>query len=227
MPVRPVLYVLAGVNGAGKSSIGGHLLTRAGLAWFNPDTFARELVAATGMDTTAANAAAWTEGMRRLDAAVAAGRSHAFETTLGGRSVAARLQAAARTHDVLIWFCGLATPELHLARVQARVAAGGHDIPEAKIRERCVASLANLAALLPYLAQLQVYDNSMDAAAGAPIGDPRLLLQMEAGRITWPTDAATLRQTPHWAKPILEAALRLHARQQAVEPVPVGQRPTG
>ena len=63
---RPVLYVLAGVNGAGKSSIGGHLLTRAGLAWFNPDTFARELVTATGCDPTAANAAAWTEGMRRL-----------------------------------------------------------------------------------------------------------------------------------------------------------------
>ena len=56
MPTRPVLYVLAGVNGAGKSSIGGHLLTRAGLAWFNPDRFARELIAATGMDQTAANA---------------------------------------------------------------------------------------------------------------------------------------------------------------------------
>ena len=37
---RPVLYVLAGVNGAGKSSVGGHLLERNGLTWFNPDTFA-------------------------------------------------------------------------------------------------------------------------------------------------------------------------------------------
>ena len=32
MNKRPVLYVLAGVNGAGKSSVGGHLLSRAGLA---------------------------------------------------------------------------------------------------------------------------------------------------------------------------------------------------
>ena len=48
MKARPVLYVLAGVNGAGKSSIGGGLLERAGLTWFNPDTFARELVAETG-----------------------------------------------------------------------------------------------------------------------------------------------------------------------------------
>ena len=28
---RPVLFVLAGVSGAGKSSIGGHLLAQAGL----------------------------------------------------------------------------------------------------------------------------------------------------------------------------------------------------
>ncbi|WP_276323439.1 hypothetical protein [Achromobacter xylosoxidans] len=29
---RPILYVLAGVNGAGKSSVGGHILTQAGMA---------------------------------------------------------------------------------------------------------------------------------------------------------------------------------------------------
>ena len=206
---RPVLYVLAGVNGAGKSSVGGHLLTRAGLPWFNPDSFARELRAATGCDPTAANAAAWTEGMRRLDDAVAAGRSHAFETTLGGRSVAARLQAAARTHDVLIWFCGLATPELHLARVQARVAAGGHDIPEAKIRERCSSSMANLIALLPRAAQVRLFDNSATAAPGQPIADPLPVGVFQKGRLVWPAahDAARLARTPAWARPVLEAGL--------------------
>ena len=66
---RPVLVVLAGVNGAGKSSIGGHLLQRDGLTWFNPDTFARELKAATGCDQETANAYAWQEGMRRLEEA--------------------------------------------------------------------------------------------------------------------------------------------------------------
>ena len=209
MPTRPVLYVLAGVNGAGKSSIGGHLLTRAGLAWFNPDSFARELVAATGMGTTAANAAAWTEGMRRLDDAVAAGRSHAFETTLGGRSVAARLQAAARTHDVLIWFCGLATPELHLARVQARVAAGGHAIAEAKIRERWNASVANLIALLPHLAEVRLFDNSASVPPGEAAPDPVPVAVIQRGRLAWPApDApAQLAATPDWAKPVLEAGL--------------------
>ena len=207
MTARPVLYVLAGVNGAGKSSIGGHLLQRAGLGWFNPDTFARELVASTGCDPIEANAAAWHEGMRRLDIAIGEGGNYAFETTLGGRTVPQRIREASHSHDVMIWFCGLASPEQHLARVRARVASGGHDIPEARIRARWDASRANLIALMPHLAHLQVYDNSIDVAPGEAIGDPRLVLEMVGGRCVFPTGPASLALTPDWAKPLVEAAL--------------------
>lgn len=206
---RPRILVLAGVNGAGKSSIGGDMLHQAGIPWFNPDTFTRELVAATGSPLADANAAAWQEGVRRLDAAIAHGEDYAFETTLGGNTIAARLGDASESHDVLMWFCGLDSPEHHMARVRLRVSHGGHDIPEAKIRERYRTSIANLVALLPRLSRLRVYDNSRDAEPGTPVADPRLLLQMEGGRIAWPTDADTLRATPDWAKPILEAALSM------------------
>ena len=206
---RPRILVLAGVNGAGKSSIGGDTLRQAGITWFNPDTFTRELVAATGSPLADANAAAWQEGLRRLNAAIAHGEDYAFETTLGGNTIAARLGDASESHDVLMWFCGLDSPEHHMARVRLRVSHGGHDIPEAKIRERYRTSIANLVALLPHLSRLQVYDNSRDAAPGTPVADPRRLLQMEGGRIAWPTDADTLRATPDWAKPILEAALSM------------------
>lgn len=213
---RPVLYVLAGVNGAGKSSIGGHLLDRAGLTWFNPDTFARELAAETGLDQLAASERAWHEGIRRLDDAIARRRHHAFETTLGGNTIAARILEAARSHDVLMWFCGLSSPELHLARVAARVACGGHDIPEAKIRERYPRALANLIALMPRLAHLQVHDNSAQAAADGTVPDPILLLEMENGRPTWPApdDLRALQRTPEWAKPLLEAALAQPANEE-------------
>lgn len=207
MKARPVLYVLAGVNGAGKSSVGGHLLERAGLTWFDPDTFARELMAETRCDQTEANAAAWQEGIRRLDEAVANGAHYAFETTLGGRTVSTRINAASRTHDVLMWFCGLSSPELHLARVKARVAVGGHDIPEAKIRERYPAALENLIALMPYLAHLQVYDNSAEAAPGAAIPEPTLVAEMISGKLAWPIDLGSLQRTPEWAKPLMEGAL--------------------
>jgi predicted ABC-type ATPase len=203
---RPLLYVLAGVNGAGKSSIGGYLLEQAGLAWFNPDSFARELMAATGCGQDDANAAAWQESVRRLDQAVAEGRNYAFETTLGGTTIAAKLKAAAQSHDVAIWFCGLASPALHIARVRSRVAAGGHDIPEAKIRERCRTSLANLIALMPHLAHLQVYDNSTEAAPSEAVQDPLLVMEMADGTLLWPSAPTDLRRTPEWAKPLLEAA---------------------
>jgi predicted ABC-type ATPase len=201
------LFVLAGVNGAGKSSIGGHVLQAAGMSWFNPDTFARELVAELGYGQTEANGLAWTEGVRRLDAALAAGHSHAFETTLGGQAIPAKIKAAATTHDVLLWYCGLASPEQHIARVKARVAVGGHDIPEAKIRERWRTSMHNLVDLLPHISQLQVYDNSFDVALGRPLPDPALVAHVRAGRVLWPK-AKALAATPQWAKPLVEALLQ-------------------
>jgi predicted ABC-type ATPase len=204
---RPVILVLAGVDGAGKSSVGGHRLAQAGLGWFNPDTFARELMANSGGDQGTANAAAWTEGMRRLDVAISAGESYAFETTLGGRTVPAKLLAATRTHDVLVWFCGLASLEQHIERVRARVSAGGHPIAEAKIRERYDLSRLNLVALLPHLAQVMIYDNSLQAAPGEAVPDPVLVAKVVAGRLVWPADAEALARTPDWAKPLLAATL--------------------
>lgn len=207
MRARPVLYVLAGVNGAGKSSVGGYLLQQQGLDWFNPDSFARELVALTGCEQVQANAQAWQEGMRRLDSALATGADYAFETTLGGNTVPRRIRQAADSHDVIIWFCGLDTPARHIARVLARVAAGGHPIDEAKIRERYPAALRNLIALMPHVAHLLIYDNSAEAEADGTIPDPRRLAEMEQGVLRWPLDLDTLQSTPAWAKPLLEAAL--------------------
>ena len=204
---RPVLFVLAGVNGAGKSSVGGHLLAQAGLPWFNPDTFARELREATGCDQRTANIAAWNEGVRRMDEAIARRRSFAIETTLGGHTMPAKIAKAARTHDVLMWFVGLDSDDHHVARVGARVAAGGHDIPEAKIRERYPAALANLIVLLPRIARLKVFDNSVDAAPGASIPDPVLVAEVVRGTLAWPTTTAALQATQEWAKPILAAAM--------------------
>lgn len=204
---RPRIFVLAGVNGAGKSSIGGEALQRLGMNWFNPDTFTRQRIATTGAPLHDANAAAWQEGLRRLEYAIANGHDYAFETTLGGNTIAATLRKATASHDVLMWFCGLDSPEHHIARVRFRVSQGGHDIPAVKIRERYITSIQNLIVLLPSLARLHVYDNSADAIVGQTTPDPRLLLQMTQGRITWPRQAKDLLQTPAWAKPILEAIL--------------------
>lgn len=208
--MRPVLFVLAGVNGAGKSSLLSKALTQRGIGWFDPDAFARALLAEGGRTRREANAEAWTEGLRRLQAAIAAGDDHALETTLGGSTLPREIARAARTHDVHLWYCGLASPELHIERVRARVAAGGHPIDAAKIRERWVTAPLNLVELLPKLAALRVYDNSATAPPGSPIAVPRLLLDVRDGRVRQPsaTDRRALAAVPAWARPIVEAALQ-------------------
>ena len=54
-----MLLILAGVNGAGKSSIGGNvMLRRAGMTWFNPHAYAR-LLRQGGLALPQADALAW------------------------------------------------------------------------------------------------------------------------------------------------------------------------
>jgi predicted ABC-type ATPase len=206
---RPRIYVLAGVNGAGKSSIAGAAFRASGADYYNPDETARALRAANpALSQTDANGAAWQQGKRLLERAIAERLDFAFETTLGANTIPTLLvKAAARGTEVHVWYAGLSRPELHIERVRRRVRKGGHDIPEADIRRRYERSRINLVHLLPKLAALRVYDNSADAdpAAGkAPA--PGLVLHMEHGKILGPAD---LSRTPDWAKPIVAAALKL------------------
>ena len=206
---RPVIFVLAGVNGAGKSSVGGTILQEQGLEWFNPDAFSRKRVA-QGVDKDKADAEAWAYGRSRLEEAIAGGSDFAFETTLGGNTITALLDKATASHDVVMIFCGLDSVERHIARVALRVQFGGHDIPEERIRARWTNARRNLISLLPNLKALQVFDNSLDAVPSEPIPEPRLVLEMEDGRVLHPAedDLAALAVTPDWAKSIVEAALR-------------------
>ena len=209
---RPFILVLAGVNGAGKSSVGGAILKANRLTWYNPDAFARELMAKAGADRDAADGEAWAYGRARLEAAVADGTSFAFETTLGGTTIPRLLGEAAATHDVVMVFCGLASAEQHIDRVRMRVRHGGHDIPEERIRARWETSRENLIALLPRLAHLQVFDNSAEAAPGEDVPFPVLVLEVKDGQVLHPGrgDVDALEATPAWAKPIVAAAFRCH-----------------
>jgi predicted ABC-type ATPase len=207
------IRVLAGVNGAGKSSIIGATIRDKGGEYYNPDEAARQIMAANpGLGQTEANAAAWEQGRRLLERAIEQGLDFTFETTLGGNTMPRLLaEAAKRGAEVHVFYVGLASADAHIERVRQRVRAGGHDIPEADIRRRYRHSLINLVQLLPVLTELRVYDNSAtaDPATGhAPL--PFLVLHMERGRIVGPSD---LTFTPQWAKPIVAAALGLKKRR--------------
>ena len=67
-------------------------------------------------------------------------------------------------------------------------------------------SLLNLIILMPRLAQLRAYDNSVDVAVGTAVPEPRLVLGMDQGRLTFPITPDDIRATPDWAKALVAAA---------------------
>lgn len=204
----PCIYVLAGTNGAGKSSIAGAMLRQEGVEYFNPDEAARRILAANpGTSQVQVNSAAWHQGKRLLERAISERLDFAFETTLGEHTITNLLERAALSGiEVRIWYAGLSSPELHIARVRARVGKGGHDIPEQRVRERYDASRLNLIRLLPNLSELRIYDNSEEADPDTGAHPkPKLLLHMRGGKIVGPSD---LSLTTEWAKPIVAAAMK-------------------
>lgn len=209
--LRPSIFVFAGTNGAGKSSVAGATFRDNGFEYFNPDEATRRLQEANpGIALEVANSRAWLQGADLLRKAIAERLDFAFETTLGGNTIPRLLEDAhAAGLAVRIWFVGLDSPERHVARVRARVAAGGHDIPEAKIRERYDRSRENLIHLLPALAQLRVYENSEEGDPAARVRpSPKLILHASEGVVR---ETCAVGEVPNWAKPLFIAALRQYS----------------
>jgi predicted ABC-type ATPase len=171
----PLVVVLAGPNGAGKSTSAARLL-RGALAveeFVNADTIALGLSA---YRPEAAAVAAARVMLDRLQFLGRARRDFAFETTLAGPRHAVRVhglrRAGYRAHLV---FLSLPQADLAVARVEARVRQGGHDVPEDVIRRRYRAGLRNLfARYLDAVDSWQVYDN-------ADMTGPRMIASRTTG----------------------------------------------
>ncbi len=199
-----MISVLAGVNGAGKSSIGGAAIRDAGQDWYNPDEIARVMQAQfPDRSLPQINSVVWHGGLHRLKQAIRDKTDFTFETTLGGSTITNTLfDAIAAGVPVNIWYCGLDSVELHIKRVAARVARGGPDISEELVRSRYKTSMRNLCRLTPGLAQLAIYDNSRPLdKQGLP--NIRRLLHVVNDQLL------DLDQSmPDWAKPVAAVSLR-------------------
>lgn len=199
-----MIHVLAGVNGAGKSSIGGSAIRSAGGDWYNPDAVAREMQwHFPDRPMAEINSVVWQEGLSRLRTAIYDDADFVFETTLGGSTMTnTLLDAIAAGVDVRVWYCGLSSPALHIERVAARVARGGHTIPEDLIRTQWQRSMRNLCRLAPGLNRLAVFDNSRPLDID---GNPQLqrLLYVDQGAVLEMTP-----EMPEWAKPVAAVVMQ-------------------
>lgn len=132
--MKPRLYILAGANGSGKSTISKELLPTEGIFYINPDDIARELCPQRPEN---ARVNAGRETLRRVADGIGRGASFAIESTLSGTAYVKMLrQAKARGYETSIIYTFVDSPDVCLARIAARVKNGGHDVPEADVRRR-------------------------------------------------------------------------------------------
>lgn len=198
-----MITVIAGVNGAGKSSVAGASIRLAGGEYFNPDEVARQLQSEdASLSQYDANSRAWKTGYEQLVYAIQQDIDYTCETTLGGHSITQRLHEAIESGvQVRIFYVGLSSPELHIERVKYRVSKGGHDIPKEIIRKRYISSIHNMMSLLPGCEQVVVLDNSAPMNNNQP--QIKKLFTVNAGFIT------IIEQTmPLWAKPLAATGLK-------------------
>lgn len=157
---QPVLIVLAGSNGAGKSTFYRHALQDTGLPFVNADVIAKR------MNPQDPGAIAY-ESMHAAEAErrslFEARESFVMETVLSdtqGAKLTFFQEARDAGYCLIVIHIWIPSPEISAARVLHRVQTGGHDVPDQKLIERFPRTQANAAMALRMANLGLVYDNS-------------------------------------------------------------------
>lgn len=152
---RPIIIALGGPNGAGKSTFFDAFLSKAGLYFVNAD------VLALSLQIDAYQAAGLADKLRLQ--LFEERESFIFETVFSdpaGDKVNFLIEAEKAGYTVLLIFIGISSRGLSETRVSMRAAAGGHDVPEQKLRDRFPRTMVNLKRALSDICNILVYDHS-------------------------------------------------------------------
>jgi predicted ABC-type ATPase len=159
------IVIIAGPNGAGKTTFAREFLPNEADCpiFVNADLIAARL-APFAPDTVAVRAGRLL--LEEIRNHVSRGESFAFETTLSGLMYARLLPRWQELdYRVKLIYLSLPNPEIAIFRVAARVAQGGHSIPEAVIRRRFAAGWHNFNFKYKVLVNAwALYDNSQAKA---------------------------------------------------------------
>ena len=158
---KPNLYIIAGCNGAGKTTASFNVLPQILQCreFVNADEIAK------GLSPFCPESVAIQAGklmLERIDSLLTDNVSFAIETTLATRSYKNLvLRAKEKGYNVSLLFFWLESPELACQRVHKRVSEGGHDIPVDTIYRRYWLGLENLFRIfIPIVDDWSLYDNN-------------------------------------------------------------------
>ncbi len=161
------LWLLAGGNGAGKSTFYQQFLASTGLPFINADILAKELDAEQP-EAVSYKAAKLAERLRLN--LLRTGASFCFETVFSHPSKIDFLASAKSAgYEIILVYIHLQNDQLNLARVAQRVAEGGHSVPSEKIISRIPRTLQHVSDALALVDIARFYDNSSHEAPFAPV----------------------------------------------------------
>ena len=192
---RPVLIVIAGPNGSGKTTITSQILHHKWLensVYINPDQVAQERFgdwnSAEAVRQAAVYCAEWRERC------LAHRQSMIFETVFSADDKLDFIRRAKQAgFFIRLFFVCTESPMINAARIAGRVMKGGHDVPIAKIISRYQKSIINCKLATSIADRVYVYDNSVDGQ------EARILFRFSDGAIIKRyTDAI-----PQWAQVLM------------------------
>ena len=156
----PNLYIIAGCNGAGKTTASFTILPEI----LKVREFVNADSIAAGLSPFNVESVAFEAGrimLKRIQQLMEEKEGFAFETTLSTRSYVSLIKKARiNGYKITLLYFWLYSPDFAKQRVAKRVSKGGHNIPDEVVERRYYRGISNLLNLyIPIVDKCTVIDN--------------------------------------------------------------------
>ena len=192
---KPILIVIAGPNGSGKTSVTSKILKHEWMEnalYINPDIIAQEIFGDWNSPEAIMSSIKYCENLR--EECLEKKQSLIFETVLSRYDKVDYIKRAIENgFFVRLFFVCTTSPNINASRITDRVMKGGHDVPIPKIISRYYESIKNSCELAKIVDRAYCYDNSIDNE------DAKLLFRLSEGKLA----KQYTESIPEWAGIIL------------------------
>ena len=207
---KPVLIVIAGPNGSGKTTITSKILRHEwleGAVYINPDIVAQEKFGDWNSMDAVKQSVEYCEELR--ERCLRDHQSLIFETVLSAEDKIDFIKRAKEAgFFIRLFFVSTEHPSVNASRIARRVMKGGHDVPISKIVSRYYKSIVNCFSKIvsryyksivncfkasKYADRTYVYDNTAENT------EAQILFRMIDGKLA----KQYLSELPKWSEPIL------------------------
>lgn len=168
---KPVLIVIAGPNGSGKTTVTEQILRHEWMedaVYINPDFIAQERFGDWNSVDAVSKSIIYCEEVR--EECLRERKSLIFETVLSRRDKVDYIRRAKEAgFFVRLFFVCTESPTINAMRIAKRVMQGGHDVPITKIISRYKLSVANCIDAAKIVDRCYLYDNSVENSDARPL----------------------------------------------------------